>query len=41
MDKHVITELDGKIPENSNEKVIAEEEQELHKATFMLRLIKL
>ncbi|CAN9296691.1 unnamed protein product [Alternaria alternata] len=41
VDKHVITELDGKIPENSNEKVIAEEEQELHKATFMLRLIKL
>ena len=37
VDKHVITE----IPENSNEKVIAEEEQELHKATFMLRLIKL
>jgi isoleucyl-tRNA synthetase len=41
VDKHVITELDGKIPEKSDETVIAEEEQELHKATFMLRLVKL
>lgn len=41
VDKHVITEFEGKIPENSNEKVIAEAEQELHKATFLLRLIKL
>jgi isoleucyl-tRNA synthetase len=41
VDKHVITELDGKIPEGANETVITEEEQELHKATFMLRLIKL
>lgn len=41
VDKHVITEVEGKIPEKSNEEVIAEEEQELHKATFMLRLVKL
>jgi isoleucyl-tRNA synthetase len=41
VDKHVITEVEGKIPENSNETVIVEEEQELHKATFLLRLVKL
>jgi isoleucyl-tRNA synthetase len=33
--------LEGKIPDKSNETVIVEEEQELHKATFMLRLVKL
>jgi isoleucyl-tRNA synthetase len=41
VDKHVITEVEGKIPENSKETVIAEEELELHKATFLLRLVKL
>jgi isoleucyl-tRNA synthetase len=41
VDKHVITEVEGKVSEKSNEAVIVEEEQELHKATFMLRLIKL
>ncbi len=41
VDKHTITELEGKIPENDNEKVIAQEEQELHKAVFLLRLVKL
>ncbi|KAI2475905.1 isoleucyl-trna synthetase protein [Pyrenophora tritici-repentis] len=41
VDKHVITELDGKIEEGKKEGVIMEEEQELHKATFMLRLVKL
>jgi isoleucyl-tRNA synthetase len=41
VDKHVITEMEGKIPEGKDEKVIAEEEQELHKATFLLRFIKL
>ena len=41
VDKHVITEVEGKIPEKSNETVIAEEELELHKATFLLRLVKL
>jgi isoleucyl-tRNA synthetase len=41
VDKHTITEIEGKIPEKSDEKVITEEEQELHKATFLLRLVKL
>ena len=41
VDKHTITELDGKVPENDNETVIASEEQEIQKATFLLRLIKL
>jgi isoleucyl-tRNA synthetase len=41
VDKHAITELDGKIPENNKDTVIAEEEQEIQKATFLLRLIKL
>lgn len=41
VDKHTITELDGKIPEKDNDTVIAEEEQEIQKATFLLRLIKL
>ncbi|KAF2197268.1 hypothetical protein GQ43DRAFT_484276 [Delitschia confertaspora ATCC 74209] len=41
VDKHVITEMEGKIPEKNGETVIAEEEQELHKATFLLRLVKL
>jgi isoleucyl-tRNA synthetase len=41
MDKHVITEMEGKIPEGKTETVIAEEEQEVGKATFLLRLVKL
>jgi isoleucyl-tRNA synthetase len=41
VDKHVITELEGKIPEGGKEVVILEEEQEVQKATFMLRLVKL
>ena len=41
VDKHTITELDGKIPEKDNDTIIAEEEQEIQKATFLLRLIKL
>jgi isoleucyl-tRNA synthetase len=41
VDKHVITEVEGKIPETNGETVIAEEEQEIHKATFLLRLVKL
>jgi isoleucyl-tRNA synthetase len=41
IDKHVITEVEGKIPEGGNEVVILEEEQEVQKATFMLRLVKL
>jgi isoleucyl-tRNA synthetase len=41
MDKHVVTEVEGKIPEGKQEGVIAEEEQEVQKATFLLRLVKL
>jgi isoleucyl-tRNA synthetase len=41
VDKHVVTAVEGKIPEGKDETVIAEEEQELHKATFLLRFIKL
>ncbi|KAF2675210.1 isoleucyl-tRNA synthetase,cytoplasmic [Microthyrium microscopicum] len=41
MDKHVVMEVEGKIPEGGNEVVIVEEEQEVHKATFLLRLVKL
>lgn len=41
VDKHVVTELDGKIPEVEKKEVIVEEEQELHKATFLLRFVKL
>ncbi|KAF2114605.1 tRNA synthetases class I-domain-containing protein [Lophiotrema nucula] len=41
VDKHTITELEGKIDEAKKEEVIAAEEQELHKATFLLRLVKL
>ena len=39
VDKHVITEVQGEVKEGKE--VIAEEEQELHKATFLLRLVKL
>ncbi|KAF1813729.1 isoleucyl-tRNA synthetase [Eremomyces bilateralis CBS 781.70] len=41
MDRHVVTEVEGVIPEGVAEKVIAEEEQEVQKATFLLRLVKL
>jgi isoleucyl-tRNA synthetase len=41
MDKHVITEVEGKIPEDKKEDVIIVEEQEVQKATFLLRLVKL
>jgi isoleucyl-tRNA synthetase len=41
MDKHVITEVEGKIPEDKKEDVIIVEEQEVQKATFVLRLVKL
>ncbi|KAF2635767.1 hypothetical protein P280DRAFT_553617 [Massarina eburnea CBS 473.64] len=41
VDKHIVTEVEGKIPEDGKESVLVEEEQELHKATYMLRLIKL
>ena len=41
IDKHVVTAVDGNIPENKNEEVIVEEEQEVQKATFLLRLVRL
>jgi isoleucyl-tRNA synthetase len=41
MDKHEVTHVDGQIPEQAEEGVIAEEEQEVHKATFLLRLLRL
>lgn len=41
VDKHVVTEVEGKIPEGNGEEVIAQEEQEIHRATFLLRLVKL
>lgn len=41
LDKHIVTASGGEIPEGNTEEVIAEEEQEVHKATFMLRLVKL
>jgi isoleucyl-tRNA synthetase len=40
MDKHVVTEFEGKIPDKKEE-VIAQEEQEVQKARFLLRLVKL
>ena len=41
MDKHEITHVEGKIPEKKEEGIIAEEEQEVQKATFLLRLLNL
>lgn len=41
IDKHAVTEVEGKIPEDKKEEVVAEEEMELHKATFLLRFVKL
>lgn len=41
LDKHEVTHVEGKIPEGTEEGIIAEEEQEVGKATFLLRLLKL
>ncbi|EOD50003.1 Isoleucyl-tRNA synthetase [Neofusicoccum parvum] len=42
LDKHVVTEVEGKGPETvAKGDLILEEEQEVLKATFMLRLVKL
>ena len=41
LDKHVVTEFAGEIPNGAVDVVIAEEEQEVQKATFLLRLVKL
>lgn len=40
VDQHVVTEVAGEIP-NREEDVISEEVQEVQKATFLLRLVKL
>ncbi|KAL2135807.1 hypothetical protein VTI74DRAFT_6873 [Chaetomium olivicolor] len=41
LDKHEVTHIEGQIPAEKEEGIIAEEEQEVHKATFLLRLLKL
>ncbi|KAK1761488.1 isoleucyl-tRNA synthetase [Echria macrotheca] len=41
LDKHEVTHLEGQIPDKKEEGVIAEEEQEVQKATFLLRLLTL
>jgi len=40
VDQHVVTEVDGEVTASA-ERLIMEEEQEIQKATFMLRLVKL
>ena len=41
IDKHIVTKYDAEMDRENTEKVIAEEEQEVQKATFLLRLVKL
>jgi len=41
IDHHVVTEIEGKIPDTTEEGIILEEEQEISKAVFLLRLLKL
>ena len=42
VDKHVVTEVGGEVNGvKKDESVIAEEEQEVQKARFMLRLVKI
>ena len=41
IDCHVVTEVQGKIPEQLEEGIILEEEQDIQKAVFLLRLLKL
>ncbi len=41
LDKHVVTKFGGEVPNGDVDMVIAEEEQEVQKATFLLRLVKL
>ncbi|RYP64540.1 hypothetical protein DL769_006617 [Monosporascus sp. CRB-8-3] len=41
LDKHEVTHIEGEIPKEKQEGVIAEEVQEVQKATFLLRLLKL
>lgn len=41
LDRHIVTAFNGKIPNGDVDVVIIEEEQEVQKATFLLRLVKL
>jgi isoleucyl-tRNA synthetase len=41
IDHHVVTEVEGKIPDMVEEGVILEEEQEISKSVFVLRLLRL
>ncbi|KAI9835019.1 MAG: isoleucine--tRNA ligase [Sclerophora amabilis] len=41
IDKHFVTKVQGGVPEAVQESVITEEEQEVQKATFLLRLVRL
>ncbi|KAI1493021.1 tRNA synthetases class I-domain-containing protein [Biscogniauxia mediterranea] len=41
VDKHEVTHVEGEIPKEKEEGIIMEEEQEVHKATFLLRLLSL
>ena len=41
LDKHVVTQFEGKVPEGDVDVVLVEEEQEVQKARFLLRLVKL
>ena len=41
IDHHVITQVAGEIPKEAEPGLIVEEEQEVQKATFLLRLLKL
>lgn len=41
MDHHEVTHIEGEIPKEKEEGIIAEEIQEVQRATFMLRLLKL
>lgn len=41
LDKHEVTQVQGEIPNEKEEGIIMEEEQEVQKATFLLRLLKL
>lgn len=41
LDHHVVTQVDGTIPDAPQEGIILEEEQEIQKAVFLLRLLSL
>jgi isoleucyl-tRNA synthetase len=41
IDHHVVTEVEGTIPEKAEKGIILEEEQEIQKAVFLLRLLTL